>query len=654
MLLSKEEDFDELRKELAGEKLIALDTETTKREGGAGKDALNWNLGTVAGVSVAHKPDDGYFWLGAGTPIKDIIEDGSIAKVFHNSKFDMHFLSKAGTEVKGKVYDTFVLARLLDETRKDQGKNYKLKPLAVDYLGVSAESLEKLDQWLEQQGLEKSEIAKAPLEILAQYAADDAKFTLQLYYLFRAKLKEEGIPDSLIDLESDMLRIAYEMEKEGIHVGVPFLEDYKARLETELNPLRAKLMEIAGEPFNPESDEEVRKIAFKLDWKPVLGLRVTKAGISMDKDTLKSWDHPFFQTMAEYRRFSTVYQTFVVSTLEKTYPSETGPRVHCEYSTAGADTGRWSSRSPNLQNQDKKSEARKAFIPKPGHEFWFFDYKQIEPVIFAFFAESDRLCEALMSGLDFHSFNAQMAFKVEHATKEQRTVAKGLGLALMYNAGKAKAAKMMGVGLAEGTRIMNQFHKNMPEVKKLQRALETELITRAKAAAQKSGRLKANEIGLWQYDGKTITAKWVNKENTSTTLNLTPGTRPDYPTQWWGPFEDWSALQEYGWIQNPFGRKLRLQMKDAYKAVNRLVQSTAADALKTGMLRAVEATGTYPLLQVHDELVFQWPTGEGEALAKKAKQAMESIQELFPRVPIRVDVAKSTTNWAEEEEVVLE
>lgn len=648
MLIENEGDFATLLEKTQAAPLLGLDTETT---------GLDWKSCEIVGVSTAVDDKEGYFWLGSGKPLAGPIEDPEIEKVFHNSKFDMHFLSKAGTEVAGKIHDTFVLARLLDETRRSRKLNYKLKDLAVEFVSPeAAASMEKLNQWLEQNGLSKGDIGKAPKEILAEYAADDAKITVALYHVLRQKLKEIAIPDSLIDLECEMIRCAYEMEKEGLHIDKAFFEAYKLQLDKEMEPVAAELRTIAGRDFNPGSDDACRDIALELGWVPDANARKLKDDkVSMDKGTLASWDHPFFQALSKYRRISTLRSTFVVGLLERAVERETGWAVHTSFDTMGADTYRWSSKDPNVQNQDKKGESRKGFIPKPGHEFWFFDFKQIEPVIAAHFTGSDKLFKAFADGLDFHTFNAQMAFNVVNpadVTKEQRQAAKVMGLALMYGAGKPKIAKQLGVSYAESSRIVNTFNKNMPEIKKLQRDLNDTILGRAKAEAQRLGRLKP-KLGTWYYDDKPIMSKWVNKENTSQNVQLPPGAQPQQPHLWWGPFEDWEAMEEYGWIVNPFGRRLHLQMKQAYRALNRLVQSTAGDCMKIGMARSVKATGTYPVNQVHDELMFQWKAEQVDDLAYKVKTAMESVQEFFRKVPIRVDVAMSTTNWSEEKEVSL-
>lgn len=626
--------------------MISIDIETFDGEG----SALNWNTGKLLGVSVADKNSTQFVFNDETYPPvwKEHFANEDLAKVGHNIKFDMHFMAKYGMPVMGKIHDTVVLARLWNENLP----TYKLKALCASIFGAKdAEDMEVLNNWLTENKLGMGDLDKAPRELVAKYGANDPAITLKLYDFLRAELTKDGIPDSLIDLESFIVRIAYEMEHEGACIDKPFLEGYKVRLEAEQAQAYQKLEEIVGHPFNPKSADEVEAIMKGLGWTPPKRKEgMKKDRDSVDKSALKGFDHPFTAAMLEYRRISTILQTFVVGILER----EVGGKVHCSYNVGGTETGRWSSSQPNLQNVDKKSEARKAFIPKEGHELWFFDYKQIEPCIFAHFVGSKRLNEAFQQGLDFHTFNAAMAYKIplESVTPAQRTVAKGLGLALMYQAGKGKAAQMMGLPFAEGVRIFESFHKNMPEVKAFVKKVSEALLGRAKQLAIDHGRL-VHKLGQWHYDGKPLMEKWVNKADTKKNVLLPVGEEPENAKGWWGPFQDWDVVEEPGWIKDPFGRKHRLQMKDSYKALNRLVQGTAANVLKIGMARAVRKVGHWPLFQVHDELVFQFPIGEGEALAKVVKERMESVQEFFPNIPIRVDVAKSATNWAEETEVKL-
>ena len=618
--------FAGLVSRLSKAKHIAVDTETT---------GLDWKKDTCLGLSVAVDSKEGHF-LFMPKPrdrakLAKVLGDPKISKVFHNAKFDMHFLREAGMPVAGEVHDTYILAKLWDENLP----NHKLKPLARLLLGDAAGAeQDELKEWLEKNGLSFGDLKKVPKALLARYGAKDAAITLALEGVLLAKLQEQAIPESLIKREWAVLRKAYEMERKGAVVDKRFLEKYKKDLVGAQAELSKAMFEEAEQEFNPESDAEVLEMLQDLGVKIPENLTDTGKQ-SVDKRVLEGIDHPVVKNLLEHRRIGTIRSTFVEGILDRSVKREDGWTVHTNYNTAAASTGRWSSNDPNLQNVDKKSLARQAFVPRKGYEFWMLDYKQIEPTLFAHFG-SARLRNAFQDGLDYHTFNAAAAYQADYAavTPDQRKVAKGLGLAIMYQAGAAKAAQMMGVPLDEGRKIIARYNESFPEVKQFQRKVTDTIEQRAVDKAKAAGRLVIKGRDLWVYDGETLPMREV----------------PNWkePSKPW-MFVEKKGIQEYGFVVNPFGRVRRLKINDAYKGLNALIQGTAADLLKEAMVRCPHQ----PLLQVHDELVFEFPKGKGKAMALEAKVAMESLQDMFPQVPIKVDVARATKNWAHEEEVKL-
>ena len=622
--------FNGLLHRLSKARHIAVDTETT---------GLDWKKDSCLGLSVALDAKEGHF-LFMPKPrdrakLAKILADPHISKVFHNAKFDMHFLREAGMPVHGEIHDTYILAKLWNENLP----NHKLKPLARLLLGDDAGSeQDELKEWLEKNGLSFGDLKKVPKSLLARYGAKDAAITLAIEGVLLGHLEEQEIPEALLKREWATLRKAYEMERRGAAVNKAFLEKYKKELQGEQDVLAGQMREmvpaVPGKVWNPESDAEVLEAFGKLGVK-VPEKKTDTGKQSADKRVIEGIDHPLAKLLLEHRRIGTIRSTFVEGILDRAVKRDDSWTVHTNYNTAAASTGRWSSNDPNLQNVDKKSKAREAFVPRKGMEFWMLDYKQIEPTLFAHFG-SARLRKAFQDGLDYHTFNAAAAYQVpyDQVTPEQRKVAKGLGLAIMYQAGAAKAAQMMGVDLNEGRKILARYNDSFPEVKQFQRKVTDTIEQRAVDVAKEKGRLVIKGRDDWWYDGKPIGMREV----------------PNWkePSKPW-MFLDKNVIEEVGFIKNPFGRVRRLKIGDAYKGLNALIQGTAADLLKEAMVRCPHQ----PLLQVHDELVFEFPKGKGNALALEAKAAMESLQEMFPQVPIKVDVARATKNWAHEEEVKL-
>lgn len=620
--------------------ILGVDTETT---------GLDWKAHKLMGICLYPDGHKEGFFMAAPRP-KDALRlskllAGQSTKILHNAKFDRHFLKSAGYNLGGRVYDTYILAKLWDENRA----NHKLKDLAVELVDKNAaETQDKLKEWLDQNKKTMNDLASVPAAILAKYGANDPLITVKLYHVLRGKLKADGIPDELVEQEMDVLDLAWQMERKGILVDKPFLERYQKKLITDQNVLLKKLLPHVPpdrrKDFNPESGPQVIEILKALGWKgnaqevqakragllgiPAGTMQIGKLNDSADKQALKSFEHPFSKLLLEHRRLGTIRGTFVEGILTRARSTKEGWTVHCNYNVAGATTGRWSSNDPNLQNVDKKSDARKAFTPRPKTRLWLFDYKQIEPVLFAHYSGSQRLQKAFQDGLDYHSLNAAAAFGIPYSKVDpegkERKIAKALGLAILYQAGKDKAAQMMGVSVEEGARIRENYFREFPEVKTFQKEVTNVIEQRAVDLAKGAGRLVIKGRNEWVYDGKTLPLRQVR--------------------EW--TFVDKSSIEEIGWIKNVFGRRRRLTIDEAYKGLNALIQGTAADLFKKAMVRTA-AIGL-PLLQVHDELGFELDTRTELARARKIKAAMESLQEFFPKVPIKVDVAVCDKNWMQE------
>ncbi len=569
---------------------MAFDTETT----GAGKDGLNWNRGKMIGISFCFDGVNGYYVKGDLWPVVGkALGDPKLAKGAHNAKFDLHFLREAGVRVAGTVYDTEVLARVNDENHP----NYKLKDLCARiFKDDSKDTQTDLKDWMKANGVD--DYGSVPPEILIPYACKDAVLVHRLFHHQKSEILAKDGADggrslatlwSVVEREAKITRIVEQMERVGHAVDLNFLNGYKSTLAAQQEEARAKVFAIAGHEFNPNSDEQVSEEMLKLGWLPK---EKTKTGANKtDRYALEDWEHPFSEAMLEYRRCGKLISTYCEGIVERAENVVDGRGVlHPDYRTNGAATGRFSCTNPNLQNTDKKSESRRAFIVRPGYTNFYLDFKQIEICGFAYYANDMLMQDALWRGEDFHLMNAVAIFDkpADQITKEEREKAKTFNFALLYGAGEARIAKMLKVTMAESKMFKLRYMAKFPSVKKL--------------------RFKCED-----------------------------------------------AIRGRGYVCNRFGRRCNLAAEDCYKAMNRLIQSWAADLLKEAMTRVAPALAPYAadlLLQIHDELVIQIKDGpEQMKILKVAVDAMTAVGEMVKSVPIRVDVKSTKTNWHDRKEL---
>lgn len=570
-------------------KLMSFDTETT---------GLNWATDKCIGASFSFDGEEGYY-IGADLlPVLALaLGDPEVVKVAHNAKFDLHFLREAGVVVRGKVYDTEVLCRIDNENRL----NFKLKDLCAEYFGDEAKNeQDDLKKYMAENGLES--YAGVPLEILAPYACKDAVLCYRLYLrqVRRLEEKDKGFDSqgkvmtlaSLADREADVTRVACSMEKTGHLIDLGFLESYSKTLTETAEKLTKELCAMVGnDEFNPNSDEQVADAMLKFGWLPK---ERTPAGKpKVDKYALDDWDHPFAEKMREHRRCTKLVSTYCKGMTERAVPVKPGVGlIHPDYRTNGAVTGRFSCTNPNLQNIDKKSEARKAFIVREGYTNFYLDYKQIEICGFVYYANDMLMRDALWQGTDFHLMNATAIFDkpAEAVTPDERNKAKTFNFALLYGAGEAKIAKMLGVSREEAGMFKKRYMAKFPSVTRLRYKCE-DFIRRRGWVVNRFGRRRN-----------------LPAEDCYKAMNAL--------------IQSWAADL----------------LKEALVRVHTALAADDADVL----------------LQIHDEVVIQIKDGPGQmAVLKKAVAAMESVGELVSTVPIRVDVKMSKTNWFERAEVKL-
>jgi len=589
---------------------IAIDLETRDPDlikKGSGSVIGN---GEVIGIAVATKHFKGYFPIaheGGGNMdksrvlswLKDILEAPS-TKVFHNAIYDVCWLRAMGFKINGDIACTMIAAALTDENRF----RYDLNSLSWHYLGYGkneAALAEAAEEW----GIDpKSEMYKLPAMHVGAYAERDAEVTLGLWQEMKKEIISQDLED-IFDLESDLFHCLVDMRFKGVRVDIERAHAMKKELIAQEKEL---LHKIKGETNIDTQIWAARSIANVFDVLRLEYPRTEKtASPSFTKNFLQEHKNPVVKMIAQAREINKAHTTFLDSILRYEHKG----RIHAEINQlrnagGGTVTGRFSYQNPNLQqiparNKDLGPKIRSLFIPEDGHRWGVFDYSQQEPRLVVHYASLYKLPSVYDvvdaysndSGADFHQTVADMA-------EIPRTQAKTINLGLFYGMGKAKLQAELGVTKEKAADLFNTYHSRVPFVK--------QLMEKASNRAQDRGQIRTLlgrlcRFHLWEP----------NQFGMHKAL----------------PHEE--ALREHG----PGIRRAY-----TYKALNKLIQGSAADMTKKAMLELYKE-GIIPHIQIHDELDLSI---ENDAQAKKVIEIMEQAVTL--EVPNKVDYEVGN-NWGE-------
>jgi DNA polymerase I len=522
----------------------------------------------------------------AMAPLVAFLEDPAVPKTGQNLKYDLLVFRRAGIDLKGVAFDTMVASYVLDPGRRSHG----LDALSVDLLG------HRPIAYAEVTGSGKKQIpfAEVDVALATQYAAEDADLSLRLRELLEPQLVENGLLSLFTDLEMPLLHVLAGMEWQGIRIDPAHFRAMREHLARELELLEEEIWKEAGGSFNINSNTQLREILFDRLGLPVI--RRTKTGPSTDASVLEELaaeGHRLPTLLMEYRQLEKLRSTYVEA-LPRLVNPETG-RIHTSFNQTVAATGRLSSSDPNLQNIPIRTtlgrEIRKGFVADPGHVFLAADYSQIELRILAHFSGDDAFVQAFREDRDVHRQTAANLFDVpvDAVTSEQRARAKTINFATLYGQGEFSLARQLGVTREEAAAFIERYFQRFSGVRSF---LDAQVA-------------KARELGY---------------------VETLSGRRRYIP-----------ELAAKNWNIRQFGERV---------AQNTPIQGTAADLIKLAMLGVARglqdaAPGARLLLQVHDELVFEVPDAQLEALQSFVVETMEGAMPL--NVPLRVDTGVGKT-----------
>ena len=516
-------------------------------------------------------------------------------KIFHNAMYDVCFIKALGLKINGRVVDTMIAGSLVNENRF----RYDLGSMGRDYLGKGkneAVLLETAKEW----GLDpKSEMYKLPAMYVGEYAERDAEMTLELWQEMKKQILIEEVT-SIFDLETELFPCLVDMRFLGVRVDVEAAHQLKDKLLKEEKECLQKVKRETGVDTQIWAARSIEQVFQKLNL-PYDRTKKTDSP-SFTKNFLQNHEHPIVQHIARAREINKAHTTFIDTILKHEHKG----RIHAEINQLRSDqggtvTGRFSYSNPNLQqiparNKELGPLIRSLFIPEEDCKWGCFDYSQQEPRLVVHYAALDGLygvdevIDAYKEGeADFHQIVAEMA-------DIPRSQAKTINLGLFYGMGKNKLMAELGINEDKAKDLFKQYHNRVPFVKTLMDSVMRK--------ASENGRVRTWLGRRCRFD------LWEPNQY---------GIHKALPHE--------AALAEHG----PGIRRAY-----TYKALNRLIQGSAADMTKKAMVE-LHKEGIIPHIQVHDELDISVKDN-----ADKIKEIMESAVEL--EVPVKVDFEEGV-NW---------
>ena len=393
--------------------------------------------------------------------LKELIEDPRIDKELHNAKFDYHQLMNLGMEIKGKIWDSLVILKLLNENLD----SYALKDLAQRNIDKEANKWEIMkDNWLRDN--KTTDWTKVPKELMGDYGAGDTWWVSRLLFGKRELLKEYNL-EQLYDTESKLIYVLARMERRGFMVDRPYLETLVPAFEADIDAAKNNLYAKVGNIFNANSSQQLYKI-FLEQGVDKSAIAMSEAGNPvLDKFAMEALaeQYPIANEILEVRRTEKLLGTYIVGVLTMLDYED---RVHGNWNQTEATTGRMSATEPNLQNLPKKDKRiRSAYIPRPGFILMFFDLDQVEYRLFAHYSRAQGLIAAIKAGKDVHTATAALIFHIPYdkVTEEQRSTAKTMNFALIYGQGDAHTARSLKLDIDEARCFKRGYFADIPEAK---------------------------------------------------------------------------------------------------------------------------------------------------------------------------------------------
>ena len=575
---------------LSKQKQFVFDTETTN---------IDVYSAELVGVSFAIKSHEAWYLPMPAEReecqkklelLRPLFEDESILKIGQNLKYDISMLAQYGISVKGKMFDT-MLAHYLLEPEQRHNMDY-LAEVYLNYITIPIEDLIG-------KGRQQKTMREVPIELVKEYAAEDADITLQLYEKLMPLLKENGVEKLFYEIEMPLVPVLSRMEANGVKIDTENLKQISEEFGEEIRKIEEQIYEQAGTPFNIASPKQLGEILFeklKIDEKA----KKTKTGqYATGEDVLQklAHKHAIIQMILDYRSLTKLKSTYLDALPVLVNPKD--GLIHTSYNQAVTATGRLSSNNPNLQNipvrTEKGREIRRAFVPRsPEYTLLAADYSQIELRIIAHLSQDPAMVNDFNLGHDIHAATAAKVFHVpmDQVTKEQRSRAKAVNFGIIYGMSAFGLAERMELSRSEAADIIKKYFEEYAGIK--------EYMNRSIALARERGYAETI-LGRRRY------LRDINAANS---------------------------------VVRGFAER---------NAINAPIQGSSADMIKIAMIGIHQELERLKMqskmiLQVHDELVFDAHLDELDALKSIVQNKM--VNALPLSVPVVVEM-NTGNNWLE-------
>jgi DNA polymerase I-like protein with 3'-5' exonuclease and polymerase domains len=585
-------------------KEIAIDLETKDpniKTKGPGWPTMD---GNIVGVAVATDGFAGYFPIahenGSNMDYKIVMDwvqeivSGPGDKIFHNASYDVGWLRAHGIKISGRIVDTMVASALVDENRF----SYSLNALGYDWLGET-KSEQELKEAASEWGIDaKQELYKLPAKFVGFYAEQDAVLTLKLWQYLKTEIFRQEI-QSVFNLETELFPVLLNMRATGVKVNLNEAEKLKDEFVKKEVKILDKITKESGLPVDIFAARSIAKAFDKLGIKYPLTEKTKEP--SFTANWLLNCEAPIAKLIREAREVHKFHATFIDSILKFQHNGRIHSEIHqLRGDGGGTVSGRLSYANPNLQqvparNKELGTRIRSLFKPESGLQWGSFDYSQQEPRLVVHYASSigfpgsDKLIEAYeKENADFHQTVADMA-------QIPRSQAKTINLGIFYGMGARKLSNELGIQTDEAKLLLQEYNKSVPFVR--------QLANRCMESADKNGAIRTIKGRKCRFN------KW---EPNSFGL--------------YKAVSEEEAVQKYG--------RGNIKRAGTYKALNRLIQGSAADQVKQAMIDCFKE-GFLPIIQIHDELCFNVRP------AKDSERIREIMENCIPelKVPSKVDVA---------------